>query len=158
MRGQLRFPSFDPSASARLYLRLLADRLEEAKPRRIDLCADRLTFRGGIFRPVSSWNLLVPVTSATIQAFAESREVVVTYTLQMTEMLFLCGLASIVGIGLAIDQHSLETAGGAAAIVWGWLFGGNYLLMRFRMKSLFRKVLLQALQATSSPREQSRAP
>ncbi len=71
-------------------------------------------------------------------------------------MLVLCGLASVVGLGLAVDHNSLETAGAAAAIVWGVLFGGNYLVMRVRMKSLFGKVVLDALQATPPSAEQSR--
>lgn len=155
MRGQLRFRTGTPETAATAYARALADLLQRARPRELEVLGSKVFVRGGIFRPVTSWNLLVGVTSATIQADPEEGAVVIHYEIHVTELVVACCCMSLFGIPVSIATQSLFPGLPWFLLVWIWIFGMNYVLTRTRMASTFREAANQIVQGEKPLVDQS---
>lgn len=140
MRGEVTFESTNPESAALTYMQLLVDRLRAAQPRKLEVDGQRVFVRGGIFRLVPNWNLLVGVTSATIDVIPADGRLIVRYEIDVTELLAFCAAATVASMVLAgLESWWFGMAVGPA-MVWLWMCGGNYWITRAQMESLFRKV------------------
>ena len=100
-----------------------------------------LTFRGGMFRWVSNWNILVPVDECTVSAdLGELR-----YDCSTRETLI---AASVMVAGLVVFIQVTGPASmplGAKIVVplvaWLWLFGMNYLISYLRLRKFFARAV-----------------
>jgi hypothetical protein len=141
MRGQIRYRASDAEKSASQYVARLRQELERARAKDLVLTDTTLRARGGLLRPVSNWNLLVCVSSMEVRTAAERGEVTVHYMVRMRELLATCGLASVLALGIAISEHSVIFMAAAGGMIWGWLFGVNYLISYVRLRSTFRRIV-----------------
>lgn len=140
MRGEVRFESSSPRTAALQYAKSVGNELREAKPGELHISGSRVFVRGGIFRFVSSWNLLVAVTSATIDVIADENHVTVRYDVKVTELLLSCAAFTALGVAKFWNDELLIPV---LVMIWGWLFGMNYLVMRLRITSMLRRVAME---------------
>jgi hypothetical protein len=139
MRGTFTFQSPDPNESASVYIRTLAHQLDLQGPARVEIRGPReLTVSGGWL--VSSWNLLVCVSLATIRTLPGDEEVMVEYEVKLTRLVVFCAVLSSILVAVAFLQWSAIPLVAAVA-VWLWLFGMNYVIVCVRLPAFFRRAI-----------------
>ena len=140
MKIGLTFPAVSPQEAASRYIVLLAAELSEAKPSSMHVDGNRIALRGGFFRFVSNWNLLVPITSAEISVDAQTDSITVSLRARLTQLVVFCAIAT--AFFLYSTQHWPSPIHwfGVLALVWGWLFGMNVVLTRLRLVGLLRRI------------------
>lgn len=92
---------------------------------------NRISFRAGIFRFVSNWNILVPVGSGWIQIEPGN----IYYSFSCMELLVITTvMVTLMSTAVAMvgDASSSEVFG-LFILGWAWLFGMNYLIGLFRL-------------------------
>jgi len=101
-----------------------------------------VTFRGGMFRFVTNWNLLVPVTSGTITV-ASGSPGSVDYCFSCMQMLIFATAFSLLVLVFFASPPRAPLAFDLLAPIgaWAWLFGANYLLAYFRLSGFIRDVI-----------------
>jgi hypothetical protein len=139
MRGEIRFETTTPAASAGAYLDALAAALKAARPAALSVEGSTLTVRGGMFRLVSNWNLLSGVTVGTVVARPGASEVTVSYDLRVTELIVLCGVLTLLGIPLSFNAFPWVILLWLA-LVWGAIFKLNCLITEERVARLLRRI------------------
>ena len=80
--------------------------------------------------PVSNWNLLASVTSAVIDASPGDGQFIIRYRMTHDGT---CGILlprDIFWATVTRTEGSIPAASNLASMVWGWLFGINYLITR----------------------------
>lgn len=147
MRGEFQFESTRPDKAALEYTRHLGQLLREARPREIKVDEHRVFVRGGILRFVSTWNLLVCVTSATVDVIPGPARVTVRYEIKVTELLVCCAFANLFFLVEGASSGSWFAVIAGPAMVWLWLFGMNYLVMLYRMTSAFERIAKAVCEA-----------
>jgi hypothetical protein len=121
--------------------------LHRAKASRIALDDHRIEFTAGVFRLVTSWNLLGAMNSGTVAFRQLERGVEVRYRLSFMQMfvivsvmvLFFFGVYPVMSMG---PQARVPLP--ALAFAWFWIFGGNYVITIFRFPSAMRSALSHA--------------
>ena len=151
MRGRITFASDTPAKAVDVFLHDLREELLRLRPAALDAQASEITVRGGIFRLVPSWNLLIPITSASIRATSNAHEVLVAYDVRLTQIVRICtflSLAFLIFLGVSAALAGSETQMNVAValvlgtqfFVWGLLFGVNYIETRFRFGRMLRRI------------------
>lgn len=133
--------------------------LAAATPERVDSIAERfvselarvrasdvmrqgntITFKGGVFRLVSSWNILGPVSQGAIE-LKVGPPPEIAYRFSCIQMLVITTLMVIVmGLFVATSPRApLALKLGAPVIMWLWLFGMNYLIAAYRLPAFVRR-------------------
>jgi hypothetical protein len=104
-----------------------------------------LQFQGGIFRLVSSWNVLGPISDGVLQFSPSADGVKVSYRVMFGQMLVVVTLmATFVGAFMATAPYATVGSGlGVPALMWAWLFGGNFALARWRWPAFLARSLSQ---------------
>ena len=127
-------------SSSQELLAIIVKELKRYRPRKIELKEEKVEFSAGIFRLVMNWNLLVPITSGTIEF--RKNESCLVYSLSFTELIGFGIIATLFMITVPL------TAGAPKIIlvivpflVWGWLVGMNFLLGIFRFGLLIKKCI-----------------
>jgi hypothetical protein len=83
-------------------------------------------FRGGVFRFVSSWNVLGPFGFGNLKVDANSRQV--QYTLSLRQLFFVTtALTVFLAIFVLVEWPSWGPVV-FIPLVWTWMFGGNLVL------------------------------
>jgi hypothetical protein len=99
--------------------------LQKVDAREVKVYGDRVEFKGGIFRLVSSWNILVPFGSGIVTIRSDIRQI--AYQLSCLQLVCVATIA--VGI---MSLFILASAGWQPLLVvpitWLWLVGGNLLI------------------------------
>jgi hypothetical protein len=123
----------------------LAECLRRARARDVTVDGNRIAFKGGLFRPVSNWNVLVPFGTGELEFLPTTREV--RYRLSLAQLI----VAATVTIGfLAVLMFCLPQSEGsgsppagfvpvALALLWVFLVGGNLLIGIERFRSFLRQ-------------------
>ena len=121
----------------------LAASLELVRARNLAVKEHTIACRGGILRPVMSWNLLLPIDSAEITVGQGPSAVNVSYQLAFGELLI---VAAVMAGLLSVPAFMRSTPSGVVvgAVVFLTLFGGNYAIARWR----FRRLIQRTVQAT----------
>ena len=130
--------------------------LRRAKASRIALDRDRIDFTAGFFRLVTSWNLLGPVNRGSITFRQLEHGVEVRYRLSFMQMFVIVSVMVVFFFGLypvASMGPQARVPPPVLAVIWLWLFGGNYIITLFRFPSALRSSLHAPLAATSAPNQ-----
>ena len=154
MRGELTFSAFSASAprpAAQTFIERPAAELDKSRPAALVVKPAELTVRGGMFRLVPSWNLLVSVTSATVRVSAAANQVIVQYEVNTTQLLVFCVIASVVFLIASAPRGPIGLVVGGQLVVWIWLFGSSYIMTRMRFVRLLRRVARACGMYAASP-------
>jgi hypothetical protein len=122
--------------------------LEDAEPSRVSLYKQQITFRGGPFRLVHNWNILVPITSGNIHFCVEPGRVVVRYRIYFLEaFLFytlpLCFYAAYWII--ALRPHAVAFYE-VTLVIWLMLLGLTYFITELRFPCLIREAVERSVR------------
>jgi hypothetical protein len=133
--GRLQFgDDLNPSALPAYF----ASVLRKVNAREVKVYGDRVEFNGGIFRLVSSWNVLVPFGSGIVTIHPDIRQV--QYQVSCLQLVFVVTVA--VGI---MSLFILSSAGWQPLLVipiaWLWLVGGNLMIGIPRFERFIRRAL-----------------
>jgi hypothetical protein len=112
--------------------------LQKVDAREVKVYGDRVEFKGGIFRLVSSWNILVPFGSGMITIRPDIRQV--AYHVSWLQLV--CFATVAVGI---MSLFIVSSVGWQPLLVipiaWLWLVGGNLLIGIPRFERFIRRAL-----------------
>jgi len=138
--GTLELPAFK-SVGVEELLSLVSAEMDHANARDIRRVGTKLSFRGGVFRLVSNWNVLVPAGSGEIEILPGT-PVRVRYHFSCIQMLVLVSLI-VLAIGAStISSHPSDlTSYLIPLLAWLWLFGMNYLVASARLPALVRRAV-----------------
>lgn len=122
----------------------LAAGLERERPRTLVRHLDHLDFQGGVFRWVSSWNLLLPVDRGWVAVTDAAEGLRVTYELSYRQLFVI--VTAMVGIFLApaVLTVRLTPPLGKVLLIagaWAWLFGGNFFTTAVRFPRFIRRAI-----------------
>jgi hypothetical protein len=142
--GSVKLAAATPGQAAdsakKLAAALLAKRAND-----VQLSGGLITFRVEIFRFVTSWNILTPITSGKITVSPGSPGSI-DYSFSCARLLILATGASF-AFGLLAPSSSGDSAVFhlmIALVAWAWLFGGNYLIATWRISSFVRNVIAES--------------
>lgn len=121
--------------------------LDRLSPRKLDVSGDTVSFRGGVFRLVMNWNLLVPIGRGEIVVAPTDDGLLVRYRISFRELITVATIMILVMMVMIFGSEGIE----AFPIVpvglsFGWLFivGGNIAICIPRFNSFVRKCAKQA--------------
>lgn len=98
---------------------------------------NKITFRGGIFRFVSNWNVLVPVGYGEIEVLPTS----VKYEFSCIEMLIVTTFMACIMCIFILSSIPVSTLSFVVPLLmWLWLFGMNYVIAFVRLPAFVRKI------------------
>ena len=129
-------------------------RLEREKPLHLSRTGDRIDFKGGLLRLVSSWNQLVAISRGEIRVERRVRGLSVRYDLWFTQLLVVVTVAVGGFFGPPImAAPNLSIAGKLAVLsaAWLWLAGGNIAITAFRFPRLLRQAVESKRHAGYKP-------
>ena len=116
--GRIEIPGQHDATAA---CRRLHTALEELDARRIARNEHTIRFTGGVFRIVSNWNLLVPISSGKLVVRPHPKGILVLYRLRFLQF------AAALAVLAAFLCVSLLTAGSDISTIWNggmiWAFG-----------------------------------
>jgi hypothetical protein len=124
--------------------------LESARATIISRQDGSIVFTAGIFRTVTSWNVLVAINYGKIVVEDAGSIVRISYFASTVEMLILVTLMLCIISAWAIYNDPKGVTFPAlhplwiAALGWFWLFGGNYFLAAFRFPRWLERGLRRA--------------
>lgn len=122
----------------------IAAGLESAKAKQVNRDGLIVTFRGGIFRLVSTWNPTYAVSSGTLQFLLDGSHARISYRLRMTEMIVIASIAVLWVLAFpvfSIPELSNVNAGGLLVALWLFIVGSNYLSIHFRFPKWLKRVV-----------------
>ncbi len=121
----------------------IAAGLETAKAKRVRRETARVTFRGGIFRPISSYNPTFAVSSGTVEIAAGENHAKISYRLRTSEFMIVASIGVVVVIGIPVSDYPdltpVEVAGILAG-VWLFIIGANDLSIRLRFRKWLKRI------------------
>ena len=129
----------------------LLDWLIRQRPRDIARVPLSMTFKAGVLRLVSGWNILWPIGSGEIRLAADEGGIEVSYRLRFTELFVVTILVVVLLFGqITVLNGSAITLElfAVLALVWLALFGGNYLIAPLRLSDALKKVARQTTGGT----------
>ena len=108
------------------------------KAKNITIKGNAIKFEGGMFRAVTSWNMLTAVSSGQIVLEKEGSEIAATVEVFFTTALIIATTMVFGFLGLLLSQAG--TVGTPELIIglagaWAWLFGGNFAITAFRLRN-----------------------
>ena len=115
--------------------------LAKAQATNIRRKGDKVLFRGGIFRFVTTWNVLGPVWYGEIEVISGNPSIV-RYKLSCVEMLVMATLMVILFVHFVYgsERGTQDTLLFSIAL-WFWLYGMNYLIAAVRLPRFIRKAV-----------------
>jgi hypothetical protein len=137
---------FGPGVDVSLLPAHLAACLKNARASAVDINACEVSFKGGIFRLVGNWNVLVPFGSGTLTVDPVAK--IVRYGLNSTQLVTIVSAFTALAVILSWIKHSLVVLP-MAGFLWAWLVGGNLLIGYPRFRRFLRQALRDAPQQSS---------
>src|SRR6267154_1863974 len=131
LKGSIDTPGIAPEQVIEVTARLISA-LNRVRAFSVICDGNTITFRGGIFRLVSNWNILVPVNRGVITVSSGSRGVV-RYNFSCIEMLVFIALWVVLAVSLIPSDKPTFFRFGAPPLLGLWLFGANYLVAAYRL-------------------------
>jgi hypothetical protein len=118
--------------------------IQRAKPSSIATTDRHIEFTAGLFRSVSSWNLLVSIESGRVTFEKTDRGIQVRYVISFVQMFFVVTIMVVV-LFEALPVISWGNRAGVplpvVGLMWLWLFGMNYVIATFRFPAALRGAL-----------------
>ena len=131
------------NASGKDLLAIIVTELKKYRPKKIEQKEEKIEFSAGIFRLVMNWNLLVPITSGTIEY--REHESCIEYSLSFVELIVFGIIATFFMILIPLaDGAPKEILVIVPFLVWGWLVGMNFLFGISRFGSLIKKCIAKS--------------
>jgi hypothetical protein len=149
INGTVKLAAATPGQAADLTNKL-ATALIAKRANSVQISGGLITFRVAIFRFVTSWNILTPITSGRITVAPGSPGSIghsfsgVRMLVLATGMSFAFALLSPGSTGDSAVTHLM-----IALVAWALLFGGNYLIASWRLSSFIRNVISESTQLVS---------
>jgi len=144
--GSIQVPSSNDNSSENI--EQVAARLEvllrQASATHITRHGRVLTFRGGLFRFVLNWNILVPVGSGSFEIEDRGTGIWLHYrgsTVQMLVVVTVTVAFMALSIAHSSAQNGTDVAVAVAIFMWCFLFGANYLLASGRFPRWLKRGL-----------------
>lgn len=128
----------------------LADCLYDADAKTVDLADSRVAFKGGVFRMVGNWNVLVPFGFGELRVDPVTRQVL--YRLSARQLV---AMGTVV-VGLMAIFTLMSRAWQPAIlmpIMWLWIVGGNLAIGVFR----FERFVCRSIESAPRHATQTRA-
>ncbi|MDB5974928.1 MAG: hypothetical protein JWR07_1688 [Nevskia sp.] len=139
IKGRIELPDTTPEQAAVIADRIVAA-LVAVRASGVECRANRITFRGGIFRMVFNWNVLAAVSHGVVDVQSGSKPMV-DYTFYCWEMLAFVMLPILfVVLHTSINESPLVRFG-IPVFIFLWLFGVNYFVARFRLPAFLRDAI-----------------
>jgi hypothetical protein len=121
-------------------LAIVGQRLEDAQARKVSVEPNTVSFKGGFFRLVGNWNLLVAIGSGKIELDPQGHRI--AYSLSFAELL-------VVGTVMIGVMAMFMAAGGFPSgaficflpVGWLWLVGMNYLIALSRFDRFMKRCI-----------------
>lgn len=133
---------FGDEVNAAALLTYLADCLRSAEARGVVIEANRVLFRGGVFRLVSNWNVLCPFGFGDLTVDANLRQI--RYRLSFRQLwLVAAALTLFIAVFGSIETRSWRVLA-AIPFFLLWLFGANLAVGLGRFKSFLQHAVEQA--------------
>lgn len=140
IEGTLDLPERSPAEASEL-LRRIERALVQAKANDLVRSNDRISFRGGVFRAVSSWNVLGPVGSGVIEVVQGSPSTI-RYDFSCMELLIIVTLMAVVlGLSMIHGSPSSMISYVLPILAWLWLFGMNYIVASVRLPNFVKRAI-----------------
>ena len=138
IKGTIELSTYGSSDIPRILTKIRAN-LESIKARDIYLSGNKISFRGGVFRLVSNWNVLSPVGSGEIEIIPGSPPVL-KYSFSTVQILVIVTLMVLFTFGSMIQTIPIKLETFLFPILaFLWLFGINYLVAAFRLPRFVRR-------------------
>ena len=123
--------------------------LEAQQASDIERRDDTITFAAGMFRFVSRSNVLSVISSGTVRVTSDFAGTRVHYTIRFTQLLVIVtAMVSFMGGAMMMEQSRPPERGLfpplAFAIMWLWLFGGNFVTAFIRWRRFLRRTVTAA--------------
>lgn len=131
------------------FLKAMVEQLKAEKATSILVTGNRITFKGGLFRFVSGWNILTSVSSGYIEALPTRGGLFVTYYLSFRQLLIVATALGFVFMGDLLREKSLPIIAkiGIPIVTLLFLFGMNFLMTVIRFPSFIERALQRSLVA-----------
>jgi len=97
--------------------------LDSRSPRSLDVSGDTISFRGGVFRLVSSWNLLAPIGRGEIAVGTTESGLAVSYRISFRELIVVVTVMILTMMFLILSSEGVEKLPVIASLLGiGWLY------------------------------------
>jgi hypothetical protein len=125
----------------------LAQALRDAHARDVVLWPDRVTFSGGMFRVVTNWNVLVPITRGELVVEDSGKRLRYRVSfLQLVSCLVVFTVLALVVMPL--QGFSPGMLRFFPVLIWVWLGGGNFVIGILRFERFLRRAIAEAAGLT----------
>jgi len=122
--------------------------LEDAEPSRVSVYKQHITFRGGPFRLVHNWNILVPITSGKIHFCVEPGRVVMRYRIYFLEafLIYTLPLSFYAAYWIIASRPHAVAFYPVTILVWLMLLGLTYFITELRFPCLIREAVERSVR------------
>jgi hypothetical protein len=127
------------NADVPLLLQHLADCLRAVEARDIRVTEDAVYFKGGAFRMVTNWNVLVPFDAGRFTVSDGGQ--IVMYTMSYRQLLVISALMSGAMALFLFLAHQVSASVFAFPLIWAWLFGANLAIGKNRFDDFVSRSL-----------------
>jgi hypothetical protein len=107
--------------------------------------SQRITFRGGMFRWVSNWNVLVQFDRGVLEIDPITRQL--HFRLSVRQLVIAVTALMLAGLAIALSQGNDPSIALPFAAIWLWLAGGNLLIGYPRFRRFIKRALAEASRA-----------
>jgi hypothetical protein len=129
------------SEDVKSVLNKIEEGLDSVRATSIVCTNNKVTFRGGIFRLVTNWNILVPVCYGEIEV-QPGNPGSVKYKFSCVEMLVITAIMVVLMGGFILSSIPISAFSILAPLImWLWLFGMNYLTAMLRLPAFVKKIV-----------------
>jgi hypothetical protein len=106
----------------------IIESLEREKAKNVETTNNRITFTGGVFRPVSNWNVLVPITPGEIEIDGERH--CIYYNIRFSQLIIIGSfMVAFIVAAFAVSSGAPKTVLILGLpFIWFWLVGMNLII------------------------------
>jgi hypothetical protein len=119
----------------------LAECLRGVDAKKVEIQGNCVAFRGGMFRLVGKWNVLVPFESGDLTVEASGCQI--RYRLSVRQLVVF-GTGAVVIMTLLILKSSMWQPLLLVPLMWLWIVGGNLAIGIARFKNFIRRAAATA--------------
>jgi hypothetical protein len=130
---------FDEGVERRALLVHLAGSLRKIDARAVTISDESVTFRGGLFRLVSSWNILMPFGSGEL--VVDAKKHAVRYRLFIHQFVLVVTAMTMMAFAFASPIRIIPGGLIFLTLTWLWLIGVNLLIGLPRFKRFLREAV-----------------
>ena len=129
-----------------LFFRRASNALLDASANNVQVDENRVSFTGGLFRLVWSWNVLNQIGYGYVELHESEDSFKVTYYASFRQMFVVISVMVFLFFGVALFSDKgdeLSVIGKLAILVfaWLWLFGGNWFVAMARFPTFVSSLL-----------------